>query len=88
MKELVKILESICNKNDYVLDGELIEKVKTYFDEMLISEKDNFANGRLARNLFDDLVINHAIRVVNIKNSSKDILKKFVLADFKDYNRY
>lgn len=58
--ELVCILENICQKNDYQIEDSLKEKLKEYFVVEITKKEDNFANGRLARNIYDDLVLNHA----------------------------
>ena len=43
------------------------EKIHLYFDKQIILKDKNFANGRLVRNLYDDLVMNHARRVIKIE---------------------
>lgn len=42
----------------------------------------NIANGRLARNIYDDLVMNHARRVISINNPSDEDLTTLIQADF------
>lgn len=71
--ELDKILISMCKDNDYTLDEEAKEKIHLYFEQQTSSKDENFANGRLVRNLYDDLVMNHARRV--IKTSSPDCVE-------------
>ena len=66
--ELDKILISMCKNNDYILDEEAKEKIHLYFEQQTLTKDENFANGRLVRNLYDDLVMNHARRVINIAN--------------------
>lgn len=47
------------------------------------SQKDeNFANGRLVRNLYDDLVMNHARRVINVANPGTVELSMIKAEDF------
>ena len=43
----------------------------------------NFANARLARNLYDDLVMNHARRVIKADNPSRDDLATIKAEDFR-----
>ena len=83
--EMIEILESFCRKNDYELEIALKDKIKEYFDDE-IKGKEDFANGRLARNVFDDLVMNQANRICDIDNPSIDVLKKLCVEDFKKYN--
>ena len=81
-EELEKILSSICKNNDYVLDEELLCVIHDYFS-VCVSEKDaNFSNGRLVRNVYDDLVMNHAKRVVNLEKPTKKDLCLITAADF------
>lgn len=89
--ELDKILISMCNNNDYTLDEEAKEKIHFYFEQQTASKDESFANGRLVRNLYDDLVMNHARRVVNMANpgsielstiKAKDLV--FVLDETED----
>ena len=74
---------SICEKNDYRLSEEVRKNVKTFFENELSKKNENFANGRLARNIYDDLVMNHARRVINIPNVSIDDLSLIIDSDFE-----
>ncbi|NLZ47299.1 MAG: AAA family ATPase [Clostridiales bacterium] len=83
-EELVKILVSMCEKNDYRLSEEVREKVKIFFENEISKKSENFANGRLVRNIYDTLIMNHARRVINIDNASRDDLSIITISDFKD----
>lgn len=80
--ELDKILLSMCKNNDYVLDDEAKDKIHMYFEQQISSKDENFANGRLVRNLYDDLVMNHAKRVINITNPGSEELSTIKAVDF------
>lgn len=80
--ELLEILKSICHQNDYTLEDELANSIEKFFLEAVSSKEEHFANGRLARNIYDDLVMNHARRVITIDNPSDDDLTKLIKADF------
>ncbi|WP_443738981.1 AAA family ATPase [Treponema sp.] len=80
--ELTKIFESICKKNDYILSSELKENIETFLEQQLQNKDENFANGRLVRNIFDDLVIEHAKRVVEIKKPNVKDLQELLNEDF------
>ena len=80
--ELDKILLSMCKNNDYVLDDEAKEKIHLYFEQQTVSKDENFANGRLVRNLYDDLVMNHARRVINTANPGSEELSTIKAVDF------
>ncbi|MCT6922160.1 MAG: AAA family ATPase [Staphylococcus epidermidis] len=80
--ELDKILISMCKNNDYTLDNEVKEKIHLYFEQQTSSKDENFANGRLVRNLYDDLVMSHARRVINITNPVCEELSTIKAEDF------
>ena len=80
--ELEEILVSICTQNDYVLDDTAIETSRKYFSECITKKDENFANGRLARNLFDDLVMNQARRVSKLGTITDSDLTMIKGCDF------
>lgn len=80
--ELEKIFISICNQNDYMLDESAIEASKKFFSDSISKKDDNFANGRLARNLFDDIVINQARRISKLDNVTDKVLMTITEHDF------
>lgn len=89
--ELDEILLSMCKSNDYVLEDKVKEKIHFYFEQQILSKDENFANGRLARNLYDDLVMNHARRIINTVNPGYIELstikaEDFMFADDKEEN--
>ncbi|MBE6300653.1 MAG: AAA family ATPase [Parabacteroides distasonis] len=83
--ELYDILLNICKKNDYTLSEIAAEKLKYLLEEKTLNKDENFANGRLVRNIFDDLVMNHARRIVNKLNPSILDLKEIVDGDISLY---
>lgn len=80
--ELDRILLSMCKNNDYALDKAAEEKIHMFFEKQVSSKGENFANGRLVRNIFDDLVMNHARRVMTISNITREDLSLITGADF------
>jgi hypothetical protein len=80
--ELVDILVSICCSDDYELTKSVKVRIGQYFSEVLQLKKDNFANGRFVRNLYDDLVMNHARRVVELETPDRKDLCTITDADF------
>ncbi len=80
--EMEQILLSMCKKNDYSIDDKAKEEIHFFFDRLLSEKTDNFANGRLVRNLYDDLVMNHAKRVVKILNPTRTDLSVIIDEDF------
>lgn len=85
-EELSEILIRICKKNDYLLSKEVMEDINLFFEREISKKDKNFANGRLARNIYDNLVMNHAKRVIQLENISKNDLSLITSSDFKNLN--
>ena len=83
VEELEKILVSMCGNNDYILNEKALKVIHDFLEDSIFKKEENFANGRLVRNLYDDLVMNHARRVVNIENPTRDDLATIINYDFK-----
>lgn len=81
-EEMDKILISMCEENDYILDEKAKERIHLYFEQQILSKDENFANGRLVRNLYDNLTMNHARRVVDSPNPSGEELSTIKAEDF------
>lgn len=86
--ELEKILESMCRANDYELSETVKCITSKYFNTVIQAKDDNFANGRVVRNLYDDLVMNHARRVINIDSPDKKDLYLIKDEDFSIKTTY
>ena len=91
--ELTKILIYMCNKNDYEIDCDLKNTIQKYFEDATVNKGVNFANARLARNIYEDLVMAHARRVINLPEPTKkqlSLLKnedlKIVIPDWEGWN--
>jgi ATPases of the AAA+ class-like protein len=65
VEELEEILATMCAHNDYMLSDGVKVKVHSFIEEQVCMKDKNFANGRMMRNLYDDLVMNHARRVMS-----------------------
>lgn len=79
---LESILLSLCKNNDYVLDDIVRANIREYLEDCVLKKDKNFANGRLVRNLYENLVMNHARRVSNIIKPSKEDLLTIIADDF------
>ena len=80
--ELEEILIGMCRNNDYELSDDAKEHLKDYFNNIVNFKEENFANGRMVRNLYEDLVMNHARRVFEIETPNKVDLKTIIDEDF------
>ena len=75
--ELDDILVGMCVNNDYELSEDAKACAHSYLNNKVETKEDNFANGRMVRNLYEDLVMNHARRVFNI-NAPRACLKNIL----------
>ena len=80
--ELLKMFIKLCNENDYCLAEGASERVYNYLAKQVSNKSANFANGRLVRNLYDNVTMSHARRVVKIDNPSREDLSLIVCSDF------
>ena len=80
--ELIDILETLAKKDDYQLSVELKERLSSYFTDELEAKVENFSNGRFVRNLYEDLIMNQAVRLNNNKKYSSQELSLLKLEDF------
>jgi len=78
---LLQIFKKMCVENDYFLSEELSTFVAEFMSSQVANKKDGFANGRLVRNLYEDMTVNHAKRVVKIKTATRDDLARI---DYED----
>lgn len=78
--ELLNMFVNLCSENDYVLDKDVIHHVYNFITEQL--NNNNCENGRLIRNIYDDIIMNHANRVVKISNPSIEQLSLITCMDF------
>lgn len=63
------------------MDEEVKKLVHLYLEKQIAMKNENFANGRLVRNIYDDLVMNHARRLVNVENPGRDDLATIKVDD-------
>ena len=89
-EELSSMLLLLCKNNDYVLCDEAILKTEELIKEIMQNKDENFANARLIRNLYDDLVMEHAKRVSCIDSPNRSDLEMITLEDFEscDFKNY
>lgn len=85
--ELHDILINLCTKNDYTLSADVSQLILDSLKEQVNVKCDNFANGRLVRNIYDDLIMNHARRVVAYENPNLEELSLITTEDFIDTHK-
>lgn len=79
--ELMEILYNMCLKNDYMLTPTAKEKLQDILIAKVAYKNDEFANGRLVRNIYDDIIMNHARRLINVDNPTKGELMQILDED-------
>ncbi len=80
--ELLSIVELMAKDNDYIISDELRTILIENFNNKVNNKEENFSNGRLARNVYDDMVISHARRVIKKEIPTKDDLCILLPDDF------
>lgn len=72
--ELYDIFSKICTQNDYIVNDLAKMKIERIMKKSVDSKGEQFANGRFARNLYDDLIMNQARRVSKIDKPGREEL--------------
>jgi len=70
-EELTQIFEIYAKKRQYSLNNEARQELKDFFQYKIDTKDKNFANGRMARNVFEDTIAKQALRVTSKGNVSK-----------------
>lgn len=81
--QLFNIFENMCAKADYELSFDLKQNVLDYFQKQVNNKEEHFSNGRLSRNLYEELIMNHAKRVIKMKNPKREDLLLLKREDFE-----
>ena len=81
-EELIRILDQMCEKQDYKLSAEAKEYARAYFE--IQSKQENFANAREARNFLEHAISRQATRLVMNNITDKEGLSLLTLEDVKE----
>ncbi|WP_223362461.1 AAA family ATPase [Sporolactobacillus terrae] len=82
LDELVEIFKYTCKQNDYSVEGQAIASVRDWLWAKLDKKNEHFSNGRLVRNLFDDITLNQSKRLSALKSEiSKEMLLLLIAED-------
>ena len=79
---LLKQLKEYDKNNDYDLSEKVKIKLKDFFKIELQNKIENFSNGRMVRNIYDDLIMNHARRIINTEDITREKLSLITESDF------
>ena len=80
-EELVDILNSMCEADDYIIDNSAMLEIDNYLSEIIAKKGKVFSNARFVRNVYERLVMNHAKRVVKLTSFDTITLKKIIKDD-------
>ncbi len=80
-EELMRIFESLCRKNKYVLEPEAETFCRDMFIALYRDRDENFGNARDVRNIFERSVSNQANRLAAMEAPNKDDLMTFKKED-------
>ncbi|RRD31708.1 AAA family ATPase [Streptococcus minor] len=81
-EQLFSILVLLCDSNDVKLEEDSIPLMKNYFKKICEEKKENFANGREVRNLFEKAFSNQANRIANLDTITDNDLREIKFEDF------
>ena len=81
LDELEAIFYLSCKKYDYHPDEDAARQIHELLKLRMITRKENFANAREARNLFEEIVTNQARRVAAIENPSHEDITTILVED-------
>jgi len=80
--ELFEIFEKLCFSSDYILTEGVKKLIISKLQNSIAEKNENFANGRLVRNMYENVIMNHARRVSIISNPNRDDLSTILEEDF------
>ena len=69
------IFELFCGQNDYSLSREAKMKLAVLMRALSDNKTDDFGNGRLVRNIFEEVMNSHAMRVAYQEHHDEDDLE-------------
>ena len=80
--ELMRIMDQMCEKQDYKLTDDAKEYARAYFE--IQSEQENFANAREVRNFLEHAISRQATRLVLNRITDKEGLSLLSLEDVRE----
>ncbi len=82
--QLFNIFENMCAKADYEVSVDLKPTILEYLRKKVANKEEHFSNGRLSRNLYEKLIMNHAKRVIEMQSPQREDLLLLKNEDFKE----
>lgn len=72
--ELYQIFTNMLKQEQFKLDKKCKNAILEYFSNEIKNNRDNFSNGRLARNLFEKVKMEQANRIIKEKSNNIDLI--------------
>lgn len=76
LDELIAIFQAMCKKEDYLLSSSAESKLRDSITSSIGTTGNHFSNGRFVRNIFEDMIMNHARRISVVENPSMKELQE------------
>jgi len=85
--ELLLITEKHLNEKGHTLDEEIIDPLRNYYNKVFRERDKTFGNARLARNLIDNAIKNHMLRLVDTppEERHEEAIRLITIEDIKDF---
>ena len=83
-KELYKIFQSMCSKQEYEPDEEAAEYIQEYLVRRAQAHEENFANAREVRNYIERCISRQATRIVNMDKPDDKAVRTFTIDDVRE----
>lgn len=81
-EQLFSILVLLCDLNDVKLEEDSMPLIRNYFKKICEEKKENFANGREVRNIFERAFSNQANRIAKLDTITDNDLQEIKFEDF------
>jgi SpoVK/Ycf46/Vps4 family AAA+-type ATPase len=85
--ELMGIFDMNCKKYDYEAEEDVKAQIRAMIVQRKLATRENFANAREVRNLFEEIITNQARRVAAMDNPGRDDMKKIMIEDLTETAR-
>ena len=82
--ELEQIFYLNCGKYDYVVEEDAKKQIRARIVSRKMQRRENFANAREVRNMFEDIITNQARRVAEMEAPTHDDMMTITLMDLSD----
>ncbi len=82
--ELEKIFDLNCKRYDYKVEDSIRPHIRAMIVSRKMQERENFANAREIRNMFEDIITNQARRVAAMENPTNEDMMTITLDDLTD----